>query len=188
MTASSIEVGLSRLCPVCGASVGQYRQSMFQCRHCGFFLEPRRGPTPSVESVAGDVLRQARALGLWGIGAHILVLVPGDDLRAAIAVLPVFSGGNITFVSDTRPLPGGRFDLVLAGGAVERAGDVNRMMAAISAMLAARGQMTLDPAGRRFGGNSLQILLERHGFRLGRRPLKWRILNCFRRRFLARKL
>lgn len=133
-------------------------------------------------------MRQLKDLGLWDGNARILVLVPGGDLRAALAVLPVFSCMNLTFADEASLSPGPVFDLILAGAALERADDVNRMMAAIAALLAVRGQMVAHLTGKRFGKNSLQILLERYGFRLAARPLKWRILNGLHPRILARKL
>lgn len=183
MTAPLIEASPSQPCAICGAAV-----SAFRCGYCGFCSRPQPGPIPSPAEFAADVVRPLRASGLRGGQGQILVLAPGDDLAAALAALPVFLTMNITCLAEDRLPPKRLYDCILAGRALLRAGDVNRLMAGISAGLPPRGLMVADVTGERFDKNSLQILLERHGFRLAPRPLGWRLLNWFRRRVVARKL
>lgn len=181
-------------CPVCGAGdLGQQIENTeitgYRCGHCRFRTSPLIRPenpvhAPSTYAAASLI----HDLGLVVTACRILALAAPNDGRA----IP-----EITYIDTTRiteraaALP--PFDVILAGQALDYAADVNRLMANLSHLLNPRGLIVADVEQTRrkgrFGGKSLQILLERHGFRLVGRPLKWRLTSFGpTRRILARKI
>ncbi len=166
-------------CPVCGAgdfsaTLGNNAADRQPCRHCGFemCLSPHAGKA--------DFLQQS---------------VSTDDLKHhAGANHPVWLN-NIIEPKETVPPTGPVGKLVIAGHLLEISPDVNQLMRLVADMLDPRGLVVIDvmrkPTAHAhfFGCNSLQILLECHGFRLSARPWKWRLQWPGKtRRYLARKL
>jgi SAM-dependent methyltransferase len=169
-------------CPICGAGVNTTASETPRCAHCGFQITPIR---PAVSCATGDNNRAlstperiAADLKLDPAQTRILTLSPDQDTAEAELTAQ------------------GPFDLIIAHAALDRAPDVNRCMASLTTRLAPGGLLVIEVSrpyfGRekeRFGKNSLQILLERYGFRLAGRPLGWRLSSLFNtRRLLAHKI
>lgn len=180
----------SNRCPACGA--GDFGQRIedaeitaHRCGHCGFRTQPCDTGTGHLNAPPARLIDD---LGLTPSSSRILALLGPNDG----APLP-----GITFIDAARIAACAPalapFDAILAGQALDSAADVNQLMTCLSHLLRPRGLLVADTEQsgdtRRFGGRSLQILLERHGFRLAGRPLKWRLsLFGAKRRILARRI